>query len=50
MLVNISIIEFVEKVVKFGDLQVKLMLKQLLENSIVVSIVGVGVFVLLGLF
>ncbi|HBQ6873296.1 TPA: hypothetical protein L8O67_005219, partial [Klebsiella pneumoniae] len=49
MLVNISITELVEKVAKSGDPQAKSMLKQLLENSTVASIVGAGASALLGL-
>lgn len=50
MLVNISITELVEKVAKSGDPQAKSMLKQLLENSTVASIVGAGATALLSLF
>lgn len=49
MLVNISITELVEKVANSGDPQAKSMLKQLLENSTVASIVGAGASALLGL-
>lgn len=49
MLVNISITELVDKVAKSGDPQAKSMLKQLLENSTVASIVGAGASALLGL-
>lgn len=49
MLVHISITELVEKVAKSGDPQAKSMLKQLLENSTVASIVGAGASALLGL-
>ena len=47
--VNISITELVEKVANSGDPQAKSMLKQLLENSTVASIVGAGASALLGL-
>ncbi|MGP0744699.1 hypothetical protein ACAG08_22410, partial [Escherichia coli] len=49
LLVNISITELVEKVANSGDPQAKSMLKQLLENSTVASIVGAGASALLGL-
>ena len=49
MLVNISITELVEKVAKSGDPQAKSVLKQLLENSTVASIVGAGASALLNL-
>ncbi|HBD5328544.1 TPA: hypothetical protein RZA35_000662, partial [Escherichia coli] len=49
MLVNISITELVEKVAKSGDVQAKSVLKQLLENSTVASIVGAGASALIGL-
>ncbi|ENY9450402.1 TPA: hypothetical protein O8U57_001481 [Enterobacter asburiae] len=49
MLVNISITELVEKVAKSGDPQAKSVLKQLLENSTVASIVGAGTSALLNL-
>ncbi|KOR04331.1 hypothetical protein [Pluralibacter gergoviae] len=49
ILVNISITELVEKVAKSGDPQAKSVLKQLLENSTVASIVGAGISTLLGL-
>lgn len=49
MLVNISITELIDKVAKSGDPQAKSILKQLLENSTVASIVGAGASALLGL-
>lgn len=49
MLVNITINELVEKVAKSDDPQAKSMLRQLLENSTVASIVGAGTSTLLGL-
>lgn len=49
MLVNISVTELVEKVAKSGDPQAKSVLKQLLENSTVASIVGAGASALLNL-
>lgn len=49
MLVNISITELVEKVAQSGDPQAKSVLKQLLENSTVASIVGAGASALLSL-
>lgn len=50
MLVNISINELVEKVAKSDDQQAKSMLKQLLENNTVASIVGASATALLSLF
>lgn len=49
MLVNISMKELVEKVAKSDDPQAKSMLRQLLENSTVASIVGAGASALLNL-
>ncbi|EKN3404397.1 hypothetical protein AB5J03_004414 [Yersinia enterocolitica] len=49
LLVNVSITELVEKIAKSDDKQAKSMLRQLLENSTVASIVGAGASALLGL-
>lgn len=49
MLVNISMKELVEKVAKSDDPQARSMLRQLLENSTVASIVGAGASALLNL-
>lgn len=49
MPITINITELVEKVANSGDPQAKSMLKQLLENSTVASIVGAGASALLGL-
>ncbi|MFD3223911.1 hypothetical protein [Rahnella aceris] len=49
LLVNISFIELVQKVAKSDDTQAKSMLKKILENSTVASIVGAGASALLGL-
>lgn len=49
LLINISFTELVEKVAKSDDTQAKSMLKKILENNTVASIVGAGASVLLGL-
>lgn len=49
LLNNISITELVEKVANSGDPQAKSLLKKLLENSTVASLIGAGASALLGL-
>ncbi|ECI6921331.1 hypothetical protein CC656_000451 [Salmonella enterica subsp. enterica] len=49
LLINISITELVDKIANSNDQQAKSMLKQLLGNSTVASIVGAGTTALLGL-
>lgn len=49
LLVNISITELVEKVASSGDPKAKSILKDLLNNSTVASVIGAGVSALIGL-